>query len=245
MSIRRLASYLSLFAVIVSALFQTGCVTNGRRVLLKEYGPSIEPVAGADLSGKTICVKSITCAPSLVTYELKSKPEEPAVYKYIERSPDQDKVWTDEQRAMQKTTKEADWKEIGNMRNAWGMVMSHVYAMNDPAEWMAQGLKYDLEKQGAKVVDASEADGADVVISATLQRLSTDMYMTVDGQMVVDLEVQPKSGDARNRQIYTHGATAAVLASEGEYFHAMRDCREKFSIFTIQEISEALKPKER
>jgi hypothetical protein len=38
--------------------------------------------------------------------------------------------------------------------------------------------------------------------------------------------------------------TVAVLASEGEYFHALRDCREKFSIFTIQEISKALAKKQ-
>src|SRR4030081_366880 len=108
--------------------------------------------------------------------------------------------------------------------------------MNDPAAWMMQGLKYDLEAQGAKVVDASQADSADVAISGTIQLCSLDMYMTVNGQLVVDLEVQPKQGEARHRQIHTHGATAAVLASEGEYFHALRDCREKFSIFTIQEI---------
>lgn len=243
MSIRRFVSFLCLFAAVAAALFQTGCVTNGRRILLKEYGPSVDPVAGVDLNGKTICLKSVTCASNLVTYESKSQPEEPVAYKYNERTRDQDKLWAEEQRAIQKTTKDADCKEIGNMRNGFGMVMSHVYAVNDPAEWMVQGLRYDLEKQGAKVVDASQADSADAVVSATVQRLSTDMYMTVDGQMIVDLNVQTKTGDPRHRQIHTHGATAAMLASEGEYFHALRDCREKFSIFTIQEISEALKGK--
>jgi hypothetical protein len=92
-------------------------------------------------------------------------------------------------------------------------------------------------------VDASQADSADVSVSGTIQRCSLDMYFTVDGQLVVDLEVQPKGGEVRRRQIHTHGATAAMLASEGEYFHALRDCREKFSIFTIQEISQSLKPK--
>jgi hypothetical protein len=66
------------------------------------------------------------------------------------------------------------------------------------------------------------------------------MYMTVDCQLAVDLETQPKNGTARQRQVHTHGMTVAMLASEGEYFHALRDAREKFSIFAIREISQAL-----
>ena len=243
MLIRRFVRCLFFTAFIAVVAGQTGCVTNGRRLLLKEYGPSIKPVAGANLNGTTICLKGFTCAPSLVTFQLKSKAEEPSPFLYIERTPEQDKLWDAEQRAMQKQTTQANWIQIGNMRNGFGMVMSHVYAMNDPAAWLMEGLKYDLEAQGAKVVDASQADSADVSVSGTIQRCSLDMYMTVDCQLVADLDVQPKQGEARHRQIHTHGATAAVLASEGEYFHALRDCREKFSIFTIQEISQALKPK--
>src|SRR6185369_3733838 len=65
---------------------------------------------------------------------------------------------------------------------------------------------------------------------------------TVNASLVVDLEVQPRNGQASKRQIHTHGATAAMLASEGEYFHALRDARQKFSIFTIREILQATKP---
>jgi len=243
MLIQRFVRCLFFMAITAVAISQTGCVTNGRRVLLKEYGPSIKPVAGANLNGTTICLKDFTCATNLITFAPTSKPEEPSPFSYLDRTREQDKLWDTEQRAMQKQSPKSNDTEIGNMRNGFGMVMSHVYAMNDPATWLMQGLKYDLEAQGAKVVDASQADSADVSVSAAIQRCSLDMYMTVDGQFVVDVDVQPKQGDARHRQIHTHGATAAVLASEGEYFHALRDCREKFSILTIQEISQALKPK--
>ena len=234
-----------LFFVSVAALTicQTGCVTNGRRLLLKEYGPGIPPVADANLKGTTVCLKGFTCATNLVAFELKSKAEEPSPFSYLDRTPEQDKVWDAEQRAMQKQTAPSNDIQIGNMRDGFGFVMSHVYAMSDPAAWLMQGLKYDLEVQGAKVVDDSQCDSADVSVSGTIQRCSLDMYMTVDCQLVVDVDVQPKQGEAMHRQIHTHGATAAMLASEGEYFHAMRDAREKFSIFTIQEISQALKPK--
>jgi hypothetical protein len=222
-------------------LLGTGCVTNGRHVLLKEYSASIPPQADANLNGKTVCLKEFTCAPSLVALEIKDKAEEPTPFKYMERTREQDAVWNTELRAAKKQVSKTDQKEIGNMRNGFGMVMSHVYALNDPGAWLAEGLKYDLEAQGAKVVDASQAADADVVVSGTVQLCRADMYMTEDAQLVVDLNVQPKNREARLRTIHTHGATAAMLASEGEYFHAFRDAREKFSIFTVREISQALK----
>jgi hypothetical protein len=60
--------------------------------------------------------------------------------------------------------------------------------------------------------------------------------------LVVDLELQPKQGEVRHKQIHTRGATAAMMASEGEYFHALRDARQKFSILAIHEISQTMKP---
>ena len=69
------------------------------------------------------------------------------------------------------------------------------------------------------------------------------MFFTVNGTLLVDGDIQPQHGEARHKQIHTHGATAAMLASEGEYFHALRDARQKFSIIAIREISQALKPK--
>ena len=240
MSTQRFARFVFLMAVLAAVVLQTGCVTNGRRILLKEYGPSIQPVAGADLRGTTISLKGFTCAPNLVALQLTSKPEEPAVNTYADRTREQDKLWDQEQRAMQKQATPASDTRIGNMRDGFGIVMSHVYSMNDPASWLVEGLKYDLEAHGAKVVDGSQADSADLIVSGIIQLCRLDMYITVDCHLAVDFEVQPKSGMARRRQIHTHGMTVAVLASEGEYFHAMRDAREKFSFFAIREISQAL-----
>lgn len=198
--------------------------------------------ADADLKGVTVCLKGFSRAPDLIALELKNKPEEPPKFKYADFTREHDKRWDAEMKTVQKQTKEANWIKIGNMRNGFGMVMSHVYALNDPADWLIEGLKYDLEAHGAKVVDASRAADADVLVSGLIQLCREDMYMTVDASLVVDLDVQPKKGQARKRQIHTHGATAAMLASEGEYFHALRDARQKFSILAIREISQAVQP---
>lgn len=231
------------FIAITAIFLGTGCVTNGRKILLKEYGPSVLPLADVNLKGTTICLKDFKSAPSLVALEIKGKGEEPKPFKYMDITHEQDIAWVKEMRGLQKTVPKMDLKEIGNMRDGFGIVMSHVYALNDPADWVKEGLKYDLEAQGAKVVDASQAADADVTISATLQQCKADMYMTENVDLVIDLDLQPKQGETRHKQIHTHGATAAMLASEGEYFHAFRDAREKFSILTAREIAETLKPK--
>ena len=221
----------------------TGCVTNGRHILLKEYEASIPPQTDLNLKGATICLKDFTCATNLVLMEVKGNGEEPKPFKYIERPHELDPQWDKEMHALQKQVPQSDQQQIGNMRDGFGIVMSHVYALNNPGDWLTQSLKYDLEAQGAKVVDASQAASADATVSGIIQLCRADMYMTVDVQFVVDLDVQPKSDEERHKTIHTHGNTVAVLASEGEYFHAFRDARQKFSILTAHEISEALKAK--
>jgi hypothetical protein len=232
----------SILLTLTTVVLGTGCVTNGRRVLLKEYGPSISLMETNRLKDVTVCLKGFESAPDLVAMKPLTKPEELKGFHYIDRTRDQDKQWDKEQRAAQKQPANKD-VIIGNMRDGFGIVMSHVYALNDPTQWLAEGLKYDLEAQGAKVVDASQAADADAVVSGKLLMCRVDMYMTVDANIVVDVTVQPKTGSPHHREINTHGATAAVLASEGEYFHALRDARQKFSILVAREIADAVSAK--
>jgi uncharacterized lipoprotein YajG len=244
MSLNQLPWRSSLLALIATAFLGTGCATNGRRILLKEYGPSVPVLADtSSLKGATICLKGFTSASDLFGMEPKAKAEELKPFKYMNLTREQDKLWATEMKALQKQNKKAVLPKIGNLRNGYGMVMSHVYALNDPAGWLLESLKLDLEAQGARVVDASQAAAADVSVSGTLQVCRADMYFVINGTLLVDLEVQPKGGEARRKQIHTHGATAAAMASEGEYFHALRDARQQFSIRAIREISQALRPK--
>ncbi len=157
-------------------------------------------------------------------------------------TPAQETQWTREMRALQKTSSKTGFQKIGNMRNGFGMVMSHVYALNDPVEWFNESLKFDLEAQGAQVVYGPEGENADVAISGVIQLCRADMYFVINGTLVVDLVVQPRGGEAQKRRIHNHGATGAMLASEGEYFHSLRDARQKFFILTMDQISQVLPP---
>jgi hypothetical protein len=230
-----------ILCVLAAGVLGSGCATNGRRVLLKEYSASIPAQADSALRGVTVCLKGFTSAQNLVSLEPTMPPEEPTPFTYTDRTREQDKLWDGEQRAYRKKTTKADWREIGNLRNGFGIVMSHAYAMNDPAEWLVQSMKYDLEAQGAKVVDAAQASTADVSITGTILLFRADMYFVINGNMLVDLEIQAKQGPARHKQIHTHGATGVAMASEGEYFHALRDARQKFSVIAIREITQAIK----
>jgi hypothetical protein len=242
MFIQRFVCCRILLALAAVTTLGAGCATKGRRVLLKEYGPSVPAMTEKSLAGTTIWLSGFSSAPDLVSLEPQTKPEEPTPFEYSHLTHEQDRAWETEMKALQKQTRDDDCKIIGNMRDKLGIARSHVYALNDPADWLTESLKFDLEAQGAKVVDVSQATNVDVTVSGRIQLCRTDMYFTVGASLVVDLDVITRQGTMRQRQIYTHGATAASLASEGEYFHALRDARQKFSILAVREISQALKP---
>lgn len=92
----------------------------------------------------------------------KTGPEQPPGFIFVPLTSEQSQAWSQEFKAAKKTSTKADWRQIGNVRNGFGMVMSHVYALNDPGAWPADTLKMDLESQGAKVVDASQSGTADI-----------------------------------------------------------------------------------
>ncbi len=243
-------------ALTASTLLGTGCANMEKRLLLKEYGPSVPPSAYQSLKGVTICLKGFDSATNLVSLEPTNKPEEPKPHKWtffadkqnmwMDFTDEQYRIWYKEMEAMQQQAPKAYWREIGNIRWGGAIIISHVYALNDAGVWLAEGLKYDLEKQGAKVVDASQSTSADVSISGTIQLCRLDNPFCpnrlVSGDLLVDIDVQPRQGALQHRQIRTQGATTLYRDSEDEYFLPLRVCRQKFSIIATREIIQALKP---
>ncbi len=229
-----------LAALALVAVLGTGCATNGRYVLLKEYGPSVPPQPDRRLKNTTICLKGFTCAPNLMSPDPKTEPEQPPGFTFTPFTSEQSQTWTQEFKAAKKASTKADWREIGNVRNGFGMVMSHVYALNDPGTWLANTLKSDLESQGAKVVDASQSGTADISISGTLQFCRVDIYMKIWGDLVVDLELQPKDRPASHALLHTEGGTVAWVGATSEFYKPLRECRQKFSWLVMREILKAL-----
>jgi hypothetical protein len=223
------------------ALGGTGCATNGRYVLLKEYAATGQSADSCSLQGATICLKGFATAPELTSPDPASKPEQPDQFKFVDYAGEQEKAWSKESKALKKNTTKEQWRDIGSVRNLFGMVMSHVYALNEPGSWLTESLKLDLERQGAKVVDASQAESADVVISGTVQFCRVDIYMKIWSDLVVDVELQPKNGAVQKRQFHTAGGTAAAFASTAEFYKPLRESRQKCSWLVSREIAATLK----
>ena len=230
---------LELLAALAAA--GSGCATNGRHVLLKEYGSSVPLPTDPPLKGMTICIKGFQTATNLTSLEPKSKPEQPSQFTFVKFTSEQSKTWDQEFRALKKKTKKTDWWQVGNVRNGFGMVMSHVYALNDPGPWLAETLKLDLEAQGAKVVDAAQADSADLCLSGTIQFCRVDIYMKIWGDLVVDLELQPKNRGPSRAALHTEGGTTAWMSASSEFYKPLREARQKLSWLTTREIVKALK----
>ncbi len=218
----------------------TGCATNGRRLLLKEYVPTGPLATNRPLQGLVVCIKPFRCATNLVEPAPTTKPEEPSQFKFVPLTKQQDDQWASEFRALEKTKPQSEWFLIGNVRNGFGMVLSHVYALNDPGAWVADTLKMDLESQGAKVVDSSQADSADLCLSGTVQFCRVDMYMKIWADLVVDLELQPKNAALRHKVIHTSGGLLSWVGSEGEFYNPIRESRQKFSWLASREIAAAM-----
>jgi hypothetical protein len=177
----------------------------------------------------------------LTSPEPTTKAEEPTGFTFVHFTSEQSKTWDKEFSALHKSTTLKDWHQIGNVRNGFGMVLSYVYALNDPGEWLVQTLAMDLESQGAKVVDASQSETADVILSGTINFCRVDSYMKIWGDLVVDLELKPKNGSAVHALLHTSGGGLAWVASTAEFYGPIRESRQKFSWLVTREIQKVCK----
>lgn len=190
----------------------------------------------------TVCIQPFQCASSPTSPTPESEPEKPAGFSFVPFSDDQSKTWSQEFKLAKANSSKAVWREIGNLRNGFGMVMSHVYALNDPGVWLADTLKMDLESLGAKVVEASPSDAADVTVSGTIEFCRVDMYMKIWGDLVVDFDLQPTGGTAHPVHLHTEGGTVGWVGSTSEFYHALRECRQKMSWLVTREILKCMSP---
>jgi hypothetical protein len=236
-TLRRLCSLAVLAAL---AGLATGCATNSRYILLKEYGPTGAALSEQPLQGKTICLKGFQTAPDLTSPSPQTKPEQPQDFKFVEFTDEQSETWDREFRELKKRTPKEQCRRIGHLRNMLGIEMSHIYALNDPSAWLVETLKLDLERQGAKVVEAAQCDTADLSVSGTIQFCRVDIYMKIWGDLVVDLELQPKNRPPARTTLHTEGGTVAWVGATSEFYKPLRESRQKFSWLLTREITKAL-----
>ena len=130
---------------------------------------------------------------------------------------------------------------IYGLRNGFGMVMSKVYALNSPVEWLTDTLKLDLQQHGAQVVDTSNAGASTVSIDGTIRYFKIDIYMAYWADLIVDVQIRVKDKPPINRTIHTRAGQTAWSSSSFEYYQSIRQCQQKLSGVVIAEIEQALK----
>ena len=231
-----------LFSAVFLALALSSCATSGRYVLLKEYGASVPARDPRPLEGVTICIKGFDCAPQLNGTAPEGKdPLVPRSFSYLPLTDAQMDKWNDEADKAKDSTPKAALREIGNLRNGYGMILSHIWALNDPGAWLADSLRKDWESLGATVVDPASADQADVVVGGQIQLCKVDMYMGIWSDLIVDLAIQPKGGQEGVSTIYTKGTVDLTWAGSSEdFFTSMRQSRQKFSWLATDKLLAAL-----
>lgn len=111
---------------------------------------------------------------------------------------------------------------LGCVRNAWGMKTAKVETkagQPSPSTWIAQALSYDLERAGCSVVNREPTDGTqpDITIGGALQRVYVDSYMSLTGEISLDVYVKNKDRIALNRNYRGEGRKINWWASSGEF----------------------------
>ncbi len=116
-----------------------------------------------------------------------------------------------------------------------------MYALNDPGTWLADTLKADLQKLGARVVDPSQEADADISVWGTIRYFKADIYMSMWSDLVVDTQLKAKAKTATTRPIHTRAAQTAWTGSSFEYYQSLRQCQQKFSRLVIADMELLLK----
>ncbi|MCC7377231.1 MAG: hypothetical protein IT581_21395 [Verrucomicrobiales bacterium] len=225
----------------VVLLMTTGCATSGRRVLLKEYGPTVPVSDASPLKGVTVAIGNFTEAFNIDDKLSDKQPVEPPGYEYQKMSKADEDTWNQDVKKRKKGGSEKSWKEIGYVRNGFGMVMSKVYALNPSGEWLGETLRRDVAAKGATVV-GSPTDGApQVSVSGSIKFFKIDIYMKYWADLIVDVTITVPGKPPIERTIHTTAGQTAWSSSSFEYYQSIRQCQQKLSRALIAEIEGALR----
>jgi hypothetical protein len=227
--------------LLAAMMTGAGCATSGRYVVLKEFSPPTPSQENSPLKGHTLCVKPFASGFSINDKLPDKNTTEPPNYTYVRMTKEETKMWDDEDTLLRKTMKKSELPQIGYVRNGFGAVMSKVYALNDPGLWLTDTLKADLEKLGARVVDAPQEAEAEITLGGTINYFKIDVYMSYWADLIVDVQLKPKTKPATTRSIHTKAGRGAWSSSSFEYYQSLRECQQKFSRLVITNLEQLLK----
>ncbi|MGD1083288.1 MAG: hypothetical protein ABSA47_00900 [Verrucomicrobiota bacterium] len=232
------SSTLTRTLLLAAMLAGAGCATSGRYIVLKEFAPPAPSQENSPLKGRTVCVKPIACGFNINDKLPDKNTTEPPNYTYVSMTKEETKMWDEQDTLLRKNMQKSELPQIGYVRNGFGAVMSKVYALNDPGLWLTDTLKADLEKLGARVVDATQEADAEMTVGGTIRYLKIDIYMSYWADLIVDVQLKPKTQPATTRSIHTKAGRVAWTSSSYEYYQSLRECQQKFSRLVIADLEQ-------
>jgi len=218
-----------------------GCATSGRYVVLKEFSSPRSSEENSPLKGHTVCVEPFVSAFNINDQLPDKNTIEPPNYSYVKMTREETQMWDNEDKRLRMTANKADWPQIGYVRNGFGKVLSRVYALEDPGAWLTDTLKADLQKLGARVVDKSQEGDAEITVGGAIKYLKIDVYMSYWADLVVDVQLKPRTKAPTTLSLHTKAGQAAWSSSSFEYYQSLRQCQQKFSRLVIADIEQGLK----
>lgn len=207
--------------VLLPLLLSTACAFSDVGITLAEFEPSLPANHSPALAGQTFRIAAVTFDGDVEKGWQESEPaDEPEGFEYHHMSDEAGDQLSATVSARHESGERGP--DIGFVRNGFGMKTASVYALGDPATWFGEILRFELENQGAKVVDGP----ADVEVDARVRYLEVDLYMTTKAHLVVDFTIT-RDGNAEPLRLHTYGTKTAWVGSAGEYLAAIRSATQQ------------------
>ncbi len=227
---RSILACLALFAL-------TSCAFGNRVMLMKEFEPSLPAQHAQSLQGKTICIAEFTDVTNVEDAWTKSEAQDaPDGFKYREMTSAEEASWDKELAERQAALPKLELVTVGWMRNGFGMHTADVESITQPAKWLAQALALELQAQGATVVGPEGRASADLAVDAEIKFLKVDIYLSNWSDLVVEFNLQPRSGPGQKKVWHTSGKQTAWSSSAYEFYRAIRRAQQKMNWLIVPEI---------
>lgn len=219
------------------AVFASGCATSGRYIVFKEYQPNL-PAKESKLKGKTVYIGSVSFERN-ATRKDQTKPVDPPGFEFRRMSSEEKAKWNQEFKLLRKNFIKSDDNRVGSLRNGYGMVMSGIFALNDPAVWFKECLEAELKAKGATL--GATPEGSDLQVSAAIVWLDVDAYMKAWADLVVDVNINGNGIPPRQKTLHAGGASMSWSSSSFEFYNVVRESEQKIMQLIIEDLSSVIK----
>ena len=130
-----------------------------------------------------------------------------------------------------------DKRDIGGVRNTWGMKTAKVVAKNDVATWVKQALMDELKHHGYEVTTAASP----LAVGGKILEVYCDSYLTFEGKVMLAIELR-REGTALLDKTYTgKGGGSLMIAGTGKaYAKALQEALATALYDAVADINRAL-----